>query len=429
MPSLSLQDILKSAFFSDEWKEFRDTTLHRDSPFDSRENFIRGIMDKDIPSVGRLAFPFQSVHHFEDILKRGGKGHYYFREGSPIEDELCRRLVQAEVSYIPNQHHLSGAIFSSGMAAISSIVHSFHNALYNTKMDDLHFIVDGHVYADTRLLFEEYVPTLGFGRSIFTDCSKQDHVQTILAYNPEKIVAIFYEPLRAPYLDEIKTTEMREVANWHGGIPLIVDTTLIPSNLQQQFRLGADVVVNSLAKYVSGNGDLSGGAIVAPQPVVNYVRRLQRVFGNLPSPDSMGIFCERLETLPERMDVHIENTNVFTDYLREHQAVEKVFYPLYNGVIAGASPGGVFSFRFAGKHAQEKVKRTERLMEFLIESDNAPIANQVGFGSNEHSMLIQTPYKRSQGDPGLVRFAVGREPSAKQVIPFLDKALDYACNK
>jgi cystathionine beta-lyase/cystathionine gamma-synthase len=425
----SLQDILSSTFFSKQWHEFSDNILRKACPFDTRKNFQQGIHRKKIPPVQEITFPFTSIDHFDSILKHGPKGHYYSRLGSPLEDELCRRLVHAEASYVSNQDNLSASIFSSGMAAITTIVHAFQNALHNFKKDDLHFLVDEQIYADTHLLFEEYVPTLGFGNSIFVDFTKRDRVETILTYNSKNILALFYQPLSMPYLKETKTVDMREITNWHGRIPLIVDTTLIPPHLQQQFRLGSDLVVYSLSKYVDGQGKYNGGAVIGPVQFTDYVRRLQRVLGNIPSQDAMASFCTGLETLPERCDIHIKNTLTFSDYLENHKEVEKVYYPPYSGVIAGASPGGVFSFRFAGKHAQEKVQRTERLMEFLIEHDHIPIANQVGFGSVKHAMLIQTPYRQDKGDPGLVRFAVGRNPSAKEVIPFLEKALNYACKK
>src|SRR3989338_4682992 len=382
MASSFQSDVSRNLWFSEDWKTYRDSTLVSDLLFETSESFLSGIDRRAVPQIQEIAFPFSSPSQLEDISMDDGH-HYYFRGGSSSEDELCRRIVQAEAGYVSSpSDHLSAAVFSSGMAAISSLVLTFANAFSKRDTSELHFIVDERVYADTAVLFDQYVPSLGFGNTIFTDCADEDNIRLILSYHPHKVLAIFYEPFSLPNLQYVDTKNMRKIADDYGGIPLLADTTLIPPNLQQQFRLGIDVVVSSLSKYISGEGDITGGMVVAPEKLTVHLRRLQhRVFVNLPSLQAMSAFCERYTTLPQRMDQHIENACAFSDYLMNHHHVERVYFPSGKGIVEGGIPGAVFSFSLAGETDQEKKEKATKLMQYLIDSHNTPIANQVSFGS------------------------------------------------
>lgn len=429
MASHLQSDVSRTFWFSEDWKAYRDSTLRSDLPFGTPESFLRGMVGK-VPPIPNIVFPFTSSPQLEDISREDGD-HYYFRGGSSLEDELCRRIVQAEAGHVFSSFdYLSAAVFSSGMAAISSLVLTFANAFSKRDTSDLHFVVDKHVYADTAVLFDQYVPSLGFGKTIFADCADEDNIRLILSYHPDKILAIFYEPFSLPNLKYVDTGNMRKIADDYGGIPLIADTTLIPPNLQQQFRLGIDVVVSSLSKYISGEGDITGGMLVAPQKMIAHLRRLQhRVFGNLPSLQAMSDFCERYTTLPQRMRAHIANANVFSEYLRAHPNVERVYFPSAKGIVEGGSPGAVFSFSLAGNTDQEKKEKATKLMQYLIDHHHTPIANQVSFGSGDHAMIVHIPYHRIPGVSGLVRFAVGRGQPAGMVLQCLDDGLAYANRK
>src|SRR3989338_6925971 len=121
MASRFQSDVSRTFWFSEDWKAYRDSTLRSDLPFGTPESFLRGMVGK-VPPIPNIVFPFTSSPQLEDISREDGD-HYYFRGGSSLEDELCRRIVQAEAGYVfSSSDHLSAAVFSSGMAAISSLV-------------------------------------------------------------------------------------------------------------------------------------------------------------------------------------------------------------------------------------------------------------------------------------------------------------------
>ncbi len=373
-----------------------------------------------------ISKPFQSVGQLGDTLKDISSSDYYFRYGSSIERELRRTLTHLEVGYAQNnQDHLDTTIHNSGMSAISSLVLALRKKIPNAQ--DLKFMVGANSYQDTKNFFEYIVPTLGFGPSIFVEVNNLESISTPLMYNPNKIIAFICENLSSPYMEYTNIRQLTTLVQSY-NVPLIIDATLLPAFLQQPFRLGADIVIRSMTKYESGQGDIKAGSLTGPKQVIQEIRQMQRYVDTLPSITELISFQERLTTLPERLHQHLDNLQEMKKFLETHPLIERTYYPMPLESVRYAQPGGMLSFQFKGT-PQEKETREKNLMQQLINHNHYPISYEVSFGSQKWSMLglstlgITSITQPNHYPPGLVRVAIGREPSASQVISFLEKIL------
>jgi cystathionine beta-lyase/cystathionine gamma-synthase len=120
---------------------------------------------------------------------------------------------------------------------------------------------------------------------------------------------------------------LAEVAHAH-RVPLIVDNTLVTPWLQQPLALGADIVVLSLTKALSGNGTVVGGAVVGQEALIaDMLKNTLPYMGATMSPFDAWLTLLSLETLPARMDCHSANAERVADYLAQHPSVIRVYYP------------------------------------------------------------------------------------------------------
>ena len=108
---------------------------------------------------------------------------------------------------------------------------------------------------------------------------------------------------------------------------LVVDNTFASPYLQQPLRLGADLVVHSTTKYIGGHSDVVGGAIIGSKKLLEPVYFYQNAAGAVPGPFDAFLTLRGVKTLPVRMDRHSDNALALADWLAEHPAVERVYYP------------------------------------------------------------------------------------------------------
>lgn len=220
-----------------------------------------------------------------------------------------------------------------------------------------------------------------------------------------------------------------DVAHAH-GVPLMVDNTTATAALQQPLALGADIILLSITKFLSGNATVLGGAIVGPEELIEDVRwNTTEFIGAIMSPFDSWLTLQYLETLPMRMARHSENSQRVAEYLDAHPKVRHVFHsglkrhPQYElAARQMRGPGGLMSFVVpGGTPAAGKVIDAFRL-----------ICHAVTFGTSRticmhpatitHEHMTQEERNQAGIDDGLIRLSVGLE-DPDDLIADLDQAL------
>ncbi|HEX7413229.1 MAG TPA: aminotransferase class I/II-fold pyridoxal phosphate-dependent enzyme [Bacteroidia bacterium] len=249
----------------------------------------------------------------------------YTRLGNPNTEYLEKVLFQLECAHIIDNAlakdektpTIASLVFASGMAAITTIIMGF------VKPGDA--IVVGNVYGCTDS-FMRFLQTR-FGIEIFfTDATNTTNIKTLLEKHAN-IAAVFIETPDNPTIAVCdieaisKLTEATETM-------LIVDNTFCSPYLQQPFRLGADVVVHSLTKYVNGHSASIAGAALGPYEFFSKdVYPVYKDFGPTPSPFDSWLNSLSIQDMGVRMEHQCATAQKLAEFLEAHPKVNRVWFP------------------------------------------------------------------------------------------------------
>jgi cystathionine beta-lyase/cystathionine gamma-synthase len=214
------------------------------------------------------------------------------------------------------------------------------------------------------------------------------------------------------------------------GVPLLVDNTTATAALQQPLRMGADLVLLSLTKFLCGNATVLGGAVIGPEALVEDVRWNTTEFvGSVLQPFEAWLMLQFLETLSLRMARHSTNAQRIAEYLDDHPRVEHVNYPglpshpqvdlAHKQMEAG---GGMLSFVVPGgiPGAGRVIDRLDLITHAVTFGTSRTICMHPPTITHEH----MTPEEREEAGiaDGLIRLSVGLEDPA-DLIADLEAAL------
>jgi len=236
------------------------------------------------------------------------KGHEYSRLSNPTRDALEESLCSIEGG-------TSAHVFGSGMAAIT--------ALCTMMKSGDHVVCSDNVYGGTARLFNQVMEKFGVAFT-YVDSSVAENVAA--AIRPEtKLVHV-----ETPTNPMMAVTDIRVVAEMckAHGVELSVDNTFLSPYLQQPIALGADIVMHSTTKFLNGHSDGLGGVLVCTKPEhAERFKFVQKSTGGILSPFESYLLLRGVKTLAVRMKEHDANGRAVADFLRQHPAVRKVFYP------------------------------------------------------------------------------------------------------
>ena len=229
--------------------------------------------------------------------------------------------------------------FSSGMAASTSLFTIF-------EAGD-HFVFGLDIYGGTFRIMKDIFSKFGLEAS-FVDTTDLENIRKAIKPNTK---GIFIETPSNPLLDVTDIRGTVAIAKEY-GLLTIVDNTFLSPYLQRPLELGADIVVHSATKYLSGHNDIIAGAIVVNDATLaEKISFAQVAIGALISPFDSWLLVRSIKTLKVRMDYAQSNTLKLIEFLQHHPAVEKVYYPtlennkgkaIQESQASGA--GAVFSF-------------------------------------------------------------------------------------
>jgi cystathionine gamma-lyase len=260
------------------------------------------------PTTGAIVPPIYQSATF--VLEEVGKdkGFDYTRSSNPTRFTLERNLAAIE-----GAAHC--ATFASGMSAVDAVMKLFSAGDHIVSSDD--------VYGGVSRLFDQYLSRQGM-EFTYVDSSFPEKVEAAIRPNTKMI---WIETPTNPLLKVSDVRALADIAHDH-GLLLGVDSTFATPALLRPIELGADIVMHSTTKYISGHNQIIGGALMTNSDELQArFRHVQKSIGAVASPHDSWLILLGVKTLSLRMERHSSNALAVARWLEAHPKVSKVTYP------------------------------------------------------------------------------------------------------
>ncbi|KTG08649.1 cystathionine gamma-synthase [Haloprofundus marisrubri] len=299
--------------------------------------------------TGALMTPIYANSTYEQDAPGDHRGYEYSRTGNPTRTALEENLASLEGgSY--------GRCFSSGMGSINTVLNLLESGDHVVTGDD--------VYGGTHRIFTQVYEKYDIE---FDFVDTTDHDAVADAMRPETAL-LWVETPTNPLMRVNDIAALADIAHDNDAL-CAVDNTFATPYLQRPLEHGADIVSHSLTKYLGGHSDVVGGALVTDdEDLDEQFGFYQNSVGATPSPFDCFLVLRGTKTLPVRMDRHCDNARELAQWLDDHEAVDRVYYPGLDSHpqhdVAAAQMddfGGMLSFEFDGtlEEASAVVSNTE----------------------------------------------------------------------
>ena len=398
-----------------------------------------------VPVYQTVAYAFDDAQHGADLFNLEVQGNIYTRIMNPTTDVLEQRCAQLEEG-------VAALALSAGSAAVNYSILNIAEQGHNIVSVPL-------LYGGTYTLFKHMLPRLG----VEVRFGKDDSAEELGKLIDSNTQAIFCESIGNPAGNIVDIEALADLAH-SNGVPLIVDNTVATPVLVKPIEWGADIVVNSLTKYMAGHGNSLGGVIVdggefpwakhpekfhmLTQPEASYhgvvytealgaaayIGRVRTVAlrntGAALSPMNAFLILQGIQTLPLRMERHCDNAMAVANYLQEHPRVAWVNYaglptsPYYDLAqkYTGGKPSALMTFGIKGGF-EAGVKFYDALKLFLRLvniGDTKSLAAHPA--STTHRQLSDEELAAAGVTPDMIRLCIGIE-HIDDIIADLDQAL------
>jgi O-acetylhomoserine (thiol)-lyase len=425
--------------FSLEKTDFETLALHAGQKIDET-------MSRGVPVYRTSSYVFKSTEHAANLFALKEFGNIYSRLMNPTNDVLEQRITKLEGG-------AASIAVSSGTSAV------FYAIITLAKAGD-EIVSASNLYGGTFTMFDAILPDLGITVK-FADHQDPSSFEKLIT---PKTRALFIETIGNPALDFTDIGAIAAVAKRH-NIPLVVDATFTTPYLLRSIEHGADIVVNSLTKWIGGHGTAIGGIVTDAgnfdwsdkkfslfnEPDKNYhglrwaidlhdslkpiayALRFRTVplrnLGACLSPDNSWIFLQGIETLSVRMQRHCENALAVAEYLKKHRKVSWVrypglkddpTYPVASRYLKKGFGGMVVFGVKGGRPAGEKLIESLKLFSHLANVGDAK-SLALHPASTSHSQLSEEQQIAGGLTPDLVRFSIGLE-YINDILADLDQA-------
>ena len=384
------------------------------------------------PIYQTVAYAFDSAQHGADLFDLKVPGNIYTRIMNPTTDVLEQRVAALEGG-------LAALVVASGQSAVTYAIQTLAEQGDN-------IVSSSALYGGTYNLFAHTFPQFGI-QTRFADYRDPDSYAPLI---DARTKAIYVESLGNPQGNITDIEAIARIAHAH-GVPLIVDNTVPSPYLCRPIEYGADIVVQSLTKYLGGHGNSLGGAIIdsgkfpwadhkqrfprlnEPDPSYHgvvytdalgpaaYIGRARvvplRNMGAAISPFNAFLILQGIETLPLRMDRICANALAVAQFLRSHEQVAWVNYAgltdhpdhalarkMMGGRASGLLTFGVKGGRAAGERFLDALKLFTRLVNI---GDVRSLATHPA--STTHRQLSPAELAKSGVSEETVRLCVGIE--------------------
>jgi cystathionine gamma-synthase/methionine-gamma-lyase len=262
------------------------------------------------PLIQSVAFDYRSAADQDRVFANETRGFVYGRYGTPTTAALESTLAELEGT-------AAAVCFVSGMAAIAAFVDACAIASGGNV------VAQQDIYGQTRALFERWIRERG-AKIAFVDASDTAAVERALAAAPAAL--LYVEAIANPLLGVTDIASLAKLAHANGG-KLAVDATFATPILVRPAALGADVVLQSLTKYINGHGDVMGGSVAGDDEVAKAMRDRTILDGGYMPPHEAWLCIRGMRTLELRVRRHCENAMRVATHLARHPKIARVRYP------------------------------------------------------------------------------------------------------
>jgi cystathionine gamma-synthase/methionine-gamma-lyase len=263
------------------------------------------------PIYASATYTYESMEEIDQVFAGDKQGYIYTRYGNPTVSAFEDAMRTAEGG-------ATACAYSSGMAAL-------HAALFACELSPGTVVLASQdLYGATTSLLQTVFGSFGI-KTVTVDFSDLEKVRA--KANELKPRALVAETISNPLLKVFDIDACAEIAH-AAGSRLIVDNTFASSYLCRPLEHGADIVVHSATKFLSGHADAMGGVVVSREPADSMALiGVMKLVGGVLSPWEAHEILRGLKTLGVRMDRHCENAAALAEHLRKHPRVGRVYFP------------------------------------------------------------------------------------------------------
>ena len=399
------------------------------------------------PVYQTASYVFRDTDYAAGLFNIERAGHVYSRLSNPTNAVLEERIAMLD-------NGVGAIATASGQAAI-------HLGVATLLGAGDHIVASRSIYGGTHNLLDYTLRRFGIDTTFVDPRSPQDFANAI----QDNTRLVFGEILGNPGLEVLNVPEISKVAH-DAGLPLMVDATFTTPYLCRPIDLGADIVMHSATKFLSGHGIVIGGLLVdggtfdwaasgkfptmsepyagfhnlnfseefGPAAFITRARKEGlRDFGACMSPTTAFHILQGMETLPLRMQKHVANTGEIVEFLAQQEGVERVNHPMLEShpdhelakSLLPKGCGAVFGFELAGGR-QAGIRFIEALEVFSHLANVGDAKSLVIHpASTTHHRMGSDALEKAGISEGLIRLSVGLEDT-KDLIADLKKGLRAA---
>ena len=365
------------------------------------------------PTTGSIIPPiYETATYVLDEVGRD-KGFDYTRSSNPT-----RQVLEDNLAAIEGGAH--GISFASGMSAVDTCLKTLNTGDHVVCTDD--------VYGGVTRLFNQVLSRHGIGVT-YVDSS---HPETVRQAVRSETKMLWIETPTNPLLKVTDLAAMSEIAKEHDLI-FAVDSTFATPVFLRPLDFGADIVMHSTTKYLSGHNQIIGGIIITNrEDIRDQLKFLQKSVGAVSSPFDCWLTLLGVKTLHLRMERHAANAQRVAEFLEAHPKIARVIYPglashaqheIAKSQMMGFS--GMISFELTGGISAGKTMMNSVELCGLAESLGA-VETMITHPATMTHVDVPVEERHARGlTDGLVRLSVGIE-DADDIIADLEQALDKA---
>ena len=368
------------------------------------------------PIYASTTFSHPNIETTDRVLGGEQAGYSYARYDNPTVAAFENALAALEGEG-------RAFAFASGMAAM-------HAALSAAECSsECTVLAADQLYGSTATLLVQVFGMSGVETRFFDACDPEDLERKLEKFRPRAVVI---ETISNPLL-RVANTERLAALTQAAGSALIVDNTFGTPYVQRPLELGADIVVHSATKYLSGHGDLTAGVVVANPPYDAAVEQMRKLVGGVLGPFEAWLALRGLKTLPLRMSRQCENAREISAWLDAHPKVAKVNHPSLESHPDSetarkvlAETGGLLSFELATGEAGGRDGAFEFLnaLQLCVKAPSLGDVYTLAIhpATSSHRELSPARRERLGVKENLIRVSCGIEHS-EDIISDLEQAL------
>jgi len=371
------------------------------------------------PSISDSStYTFLSAKSMSDTFEGNTEGCYlYSRHTNPSNLYLGEALAAMEGTE-------SATVFGSGMGAITSTI------LQLCKAGD-HIVSSRTVYGGTYAFMKNFTPKLNIETS-FVDITNLETIESSIKNNTK---IIYCEAVSNPLLEIANISEIAKLAKKH-GILLVVDNTFSPLSILPA-KLGADIVIHSITKFINGTSDTIAGVVCASQDFINSLRDVNdgasMLLGSTLDSLRASSILKNLRTLHIRIKKHSQNA-MYLAKMFENDGLRTVYpglkshpsFKLYSDFVNHEyGYGGILTVDTGS------LDNANKLMEAMQKNNVGYLAVSLGFyktlfsapGTSTSSEIPEEEQKEMGLNEGLIRFSIGLDNDIERSYSIIKKCM------